>query len=199
MTDLALDVFQLYANLLTEEAHQPWDLIVKEQAESTPFHDIFRVERKKSLGKTSKPFRRCQLLHLQSCFAHDTGKNLRFYISNCLKKPNKVWMRQFVQRVMQLNNSVEDLPCLYYSPSTSTMSQQVYSFTDAELACHILRMCLLKWQDQYHLLEKCYPKGVKPLLLILERIEVRTQWMRGSRLLNLQRPKEPNSPPRSSR
>eukprot|EP00804_Cyclotella_cryptica_P001244 CCRYP_012735-RA/>CCRYP_012735-RA protein AED:0.40 eAED:0.40 QI:0/-1/0/1/-1/1/1/0/121 len=32
-------------------------------------------------------------------------------------------------------------------------------------------MCPLKWQDQYHLLEKCYP-GVKPLLLILERIEV---------------------------
>eukprot|EP00804_Cyclotella_cryptica_P017993 CCRYP_008291-RA/>CCRYP_008291-RA protein AED:0.40 eAED:0.40 QI:0/-1/0/1/-1/1/1/0/136 len=33
-------------------------------------------------------------------------------------------------------------------------------------------MCPLKWQDQYHLLEKCYPEGVKPLLLILERIEV---------------------------
>eukprot|EP00804_Cyclotella_cryptica_P015167 CCRYP_000718-RA/>CCRYP_000718-RA protein AED:0.33 eAED:0.33 QI:0/-1/0/1/-1/1/1/0/164 len=73
---------------------------------------------------------------------------------------------------MQLNNYVEDLPCLYYSPSASTQTQQVYSFTDAELACHILRMCPLKWQDQYHLLEKCYPEGVKPLLLILERIEV---------------------------
>eukprot|EP00804_Cyclotella_cryptica_P018191 CCRYP_005945-RA/>CCRYP_005945-RA protein AED:0.39 eAED:0.39 QI:0/-1/0/1/-1/1/1/0/98 len=72
---------------------------------------------------------------------------------------------------MQLNNYVEDLPCLYYSPSASTQTQQVYSFTDAELACHILRMCPLKWQDQYHLLEKCYPEG-KPLLLILERIEV---------------------------
>eukprot|EP00804_Cyclotella_cryptica_P025729 CCRYP_002927-RA/>CCRYP_002927-RA protein AED:0.41 eAED:0.41 QI:0/-1/0/1/-1/1/1/0/76 len=40
MTDLALEVFQLYANLLTEEARQPWDLIVKEQMESSPFHDI---------------------------------------------------------------------------------------------------------------------------------------------------------------
>ena len=172
MTDSALEVFQLYANLLTEEARQPWDLIVKEQTESSPFHDIFGVERKKSPGKTSESFRRCQLLHLQSCFAHDAGENLKFYISNCLKKPNKVRVRQFVQRVTQLNNYVEDLPCLYYSPSASTMTQQVYSFTDAELACHILRMCPLKWQDQYHLLEKCYPEGVKPLLLILERIEV---------------------------
>eukprot|EP00804_Cyclotella_cryptica_P015169 CCRYP_000717-RA/>CCRYP_000717-RA protein AED:0.36 eAED:0.36 QI:0/-1/0/1/-1/1/1/0/133 len=41
MTDSALEVFQLYANLLTEEARQPWDLIVKEQTESSPFHDIF--------------------------------------------------------------------------------------------------------------------------------------------------------------
>eukprot|EP00804_Cyclotella_cryptica_P007670 CCRYP_015256-RA/>CCRYP_015256-RA protein AED:0.43 eAED:1.00 QI:0/-1/0/1/-1/1/1/0/240 len=39
MTNSALEVFQLYANLLTEEARQPWDLIVKEEMESTPFHD----------------------------------------------------------------------------------------------------------------------------------------------------------------
>eukprot|EP00804_Cyclotella_cryptica_P002230 CCRYP_020440-RA/>CCRYP_020440-RA protein AED:0.37 eAED:0.37 QI:0/-1/0/1/-1/1/1/0/149 len=133
MTDSALEVFQLYANLLTEEARQPWDLIVKEQTESTPFHDIFGVERKKSPGKTSESFRRCNLLHLQSCFAHDAGENLRFYISNCLKKPNKVKIRQFVQRVMQLNNYVEDLPCLYYSPSASAMTQQVFAFTDSNL------------------------------------------------------------------
>ena len=167
-TDSALAVFQLYANLLTEEACQPWDLIVKEQTESSPFHDVFGVKKKKSPGKMSESFRRCQLLHLQSCFAHDAGENLKFYISNCLKKPNKVRVRQFVQRVMQLNNYMEDLPCLYYSPSASTQTQQVYSYTDAELACHILRMCPLKWQDQYHLLEKCYPEWVKPLLLILE-------------------------------
>eukprot|EP00804_Cyclotella_cryptica_P023639 CCRYP_011969-RA/>CCRYP_011969-RA protein AED:0.34 eAED:0.34 QI:0/-1/0/1/-1/1/1/0/162 len=67
---------------------------------------------------------------------------------------------------------MEDFPCLYYSLSASTTTQHVYPFTDVELACHILSMCPLKWQDQYHLLEKCYPKGVKPLLLLLERIEV---------------------------
>ena len=51
-------------------------------------------------------------------------------------------------------------------------NQKAYSFTDLELACHLLRMCPLKWQDQYHLLEKCNTEGVKPLLLILEYIEV---------------------------
>ena len=85
---------------------------------------------------------------------------MRFYISHCLKKPNKVRIRQFVQCVFQLNNYVEDLPCLFYSPSTSSHTQKVYSFTNSELACNILCMCPLKWQDQYHLLEKCYPEGV---------------------------------------
>eukprot|EP00804_Cyclotella_cryptica_P023564 CCRYP_011915-RA/>CCRYP_011915-RA protein AED:0.45 eAED:0.45 QI:0/0/0/0.5/1/1/2/0/228 len=51
MTDLTLAVFQLYTNLLTEEARQPWDLIVKEQTESNPFHNIFGVKWKKSPGK----------------------------------------------------------------------------------------------------------------------------------------------------
>eukprot|EP00804_Cyclotella_cryptica_P008888 CCRYP_013108-RA/>CCRYP_013108-RA protein AED:0.49 eAED:0.50 QI:0/0/0/0.5/1/1/2/0/124 len=79
------------------------------------------------------------------CLAHDAGKNLRFYISNFLKKPNKVQVHHSVQHMVPLNNYVEDLPCLYYSPS---------------------------WQDQYHLLEKCYTEGVKPLLLILEGMVV---------------------------
>ncbi len=100
------------------------------------------------------------------------GENLRFYILNCLKKPNKVPIWQFVQRVLQLNNYVEDLPRLFYSPSASLHMQKVYSVMDSELECIILCMCPLKWKDQYHLLEKCYPEGVKPLLLILECIEV---------------------------
>ena len=90
MTTAAQAVLQLYANLLTEEARQPWDIIVKEQMESLPYTDIYGVERRKSPGKTTLSFCTCQLLHLQSCFSHDAGENLSFYISNCLKKPNKV-------------------------------------------------------------------------------------------------------------
>ena len=97
---------------------------------------------------------------------------MRFYITNCLKKPNKVRIRQFVQHVLQLNSYIEDLPCLFFSPIASSHTQKVKSFTDAELACNILRMCPLKWQDQYHLLEKCYPEGVETFLSILEHIEV---------------------------
>ena len=91
---------------------------------------------------------------------------------NCLKNPNKFHICQFVQCILQLNTHIEDLLCLFYSPSVSLHTQKVKSFTDAVLACNILHMCPLKWQGQYHLLEKCYPEGVKRLLLILECIEV---------------------------
>ena len=134
MTTAAQAVFQLYANLLTEEARQPWDIIVKEQTESSPYTNIYGVKRRKSPGTRTSSFFTCQLLHLQSCFSHDAGENLRLYISNCLKKPNKVQIWQFVQRVLQLNNYVEDLPCLFYSPSASLHTQKVHSFMDSELA-----------------------------------------------------------------
>ena len=117
----------------------------------------------------------CQLLHPYSGFSHDAGENLRFFISNCLKKPNKVCIRQFVQCILQLNNTIKDLLCLFFSLSTSLHTQKVYSFMNSKLACNILCMCPLKWQDQYHLLKKSYPEGVKPLWLILKCIEMHIQ------------------------
>ena len=63
------------------------------------------------------------------------------------EKPNKVRFGQFVQHMLQLNNYIEDLLCLFYSPSTSSHTQKVYSFMDSELACNILCMWPLKWQD----------------------------------------------------
>ncbi len=44
-------VFQLHANLLTEEVHQPWDVIVKEQTESSPYTNTFGIKWTKSPGK----------------------------------------------------------------------------------------------------------------------------------------------------
>ncbi len=85
-----------------------------------------------------------------------------FYMTNCLKKPKKVCICQFVQHVLQLNSYIEDLLCLLYSPSASLHSQKVKSFTDVELACNILCVCPLKWQDQYHLLESVNLKELSP-------------------------------------
>ena len=54
--------------------------------------------------------------HLLTVFGNDATETDRYYISNCLKKPNRVPIWHFMQQVQQLNSYVELLPCLYYSP-----------------------------------------------------------------------------------
>ena len=41
---LITQVFQLYSNLLTEEARRPWTKILGEQIDVTPWTDLFGVE-----------------------------------------------------------------------------------------------------------------------------------------------------------
>jgi hypothetical protein len=47
-----------------------------------------------------------------------------------------------------------------------------FSFTEADLASHVLRMCPHQWQDQYNLQEKgMTPMEMRTLLASLEAIE----------------------------
>ena len=57
----------------------------------------------------------CVTFHLLSVFQSNAAETQQFYISNGLKKPNRVPIRQFVQMVQQLNGYVDLLPCLLYS------------------------------------------------------------------------------------
>jgi hypothetical protein len=90
-----------------------------------------------------------------------------------LEKPQQVGVLQFVQRVEQLNAYVVQLPCWYHSPSYVTgMIPANVSFTEADLASHLLRMCPHQWQDQYNLQEKgMTPMDMRTLLASLEAIE----------------------------
>jgi hypothetical protein len=79
---------------------------------------------------------------------------------NVLKKPQRVGVHQFVQRVEQLNTYAAQLPCWYYSPGFNVgMTPANVLFTKVDLASHILQMCLHQWQDQYNLQEK----GMTPM------------------------------------
>ena len=93
---------------------------------------------------------------------------MKFFILNSLKSAHS----SLCVAGDAAEQHIKKLPCLLYSPSAFSQTHKVYSYTDLELACQILCMCPVKWQDQYHLLEKCYPKEVKPLLAIFECIEV---------------------------
>eukprot|EP00804_Cyclotella_cryptica_P027692 CCRYP_010292-RA/>CCRYP_010292-RA protein AED:0.22 eAED:0.57 QI:0/0/0/1/1/1/2/0/395 len=95
----------------------------------------------------------------------------RYYISNGLKKPNRVPIRQFVQRVQQLNDYLVLFPCLYQSNRATPATKKVGPIDDADLAGHILRMCPGTWQAQYELKAETVPQCVRDLLNDLEKIK----------------------------
>jgi hypothetical protein len=83
------------------------------------------------------------MFHLLTVFPNKAAKQEKYYLSNVLKKSQWVGVRQFIQRIEQLNVYVVQLPCWYYSPKyKSGMTPADVSFTEADLVSHILWMCL---------------------------------------------------------
>ena len=163
--------FELYANLLSDEARPAWEKILKAQMTTSPWEDIFGVTHNETPAKTWDSFLECVMFHLQQVFKSDAGETLKYYITNTLRKPNRVPIRQFLARVEQLNSYLENLPCLYYSSNANQATKLVKPLDDSDLATHLLRMCPAKWQTQYDLTEKTTPVSVRALLPILEKIE----------------------------
>ena len=168
---LGAQIFQLYGNLLTDEARQPWEKIVKAQTDTIPREDLRGEVHEEKAGKTWTSFLECVTFHLQSVFRPDAAEAVKFYITNTLKKPNRVPIRQFFVRVEQLNSYLENLPSLFQSPKANSATKPVTPLEDADLATHLLRMCPVKWQRQYDLMENSTPVSTRALLMVLENIE----------------------------
>ncbi len=169
----ANDMFQLYANLLSIDAKYAWDKIVHEQTASDPYTDLQGCTKKGPRGLSRKSFDDCVIFYLLTVFPNNAAEQEQYYITNVLKKPQCVSIRQFVQRVEQLNSYISHLPCWYYSPSAKagTIPMNV-AFPEADLASHVLRMCPNTWQDQFNLHEKgLNPMDMRLLLQCLEAIE----------------------------
>ncbi len=148
----ATKMFQFYANLLSLDAKYMWNKIVREQTEADLFKDLKGVSRKGPRGLSRETFGDCIMFHLLTVFPNNAAEQEKYYLSNVLKKPQQVGIRQFIQRVEQLNAYVAQLPCWYYSLSYNAGMMPVnVLFTEADLASHVLRMCPHQWQDQYNL------------------------------------------------
>jgi hypothetical protein len=132
---------ELYANLLADEARQPWEKILKAQVMQAPWEDVFGVLHTKTPTKNWSSFRECVKFHLQAVFHFDTREALKYYITNMLKKPNWVSIHQFFVRLEQLNSYLEMLPCLFYSPKANATTKEILPLDDADLATHLLCMC----------------------------------------------------------
>eukprot|EP00804_Cyclotella_cryptica_P008124 CCRYP_004607-RA/>CCRYP_004607-RA protein AED:0.43 eAED:0.97 QI:0/0/0/1/0/0/3/0/532 len=156
--------FELYGNLLSDEARQPWEKIIKAQGTRAPWEDIKGVPHTetptKTPTKTWDSFHMCVMFHLLQVFRHDAGEALKYYITNTSPTGSRY-----------LNSYLETLPCLYYSPKANQATKKVLPLDDADLATHLLRMCPAKWQTQYDLTKNTTPVSTRALLLVLENIE----------------------------
>jgi hypothetical protein len=171
VTTAGAKLFELYGNLLSDEARQPWEKIIKAQVTNSPWEDVKGVTHMETPTKNWDSFNECVTFHLLQVFRHDAGETLKYYITNTLKKPNRVSIRQFFVRVEQLNSYLETLPCLFNSPKANQATKKVLPLEDADLATHLLRMCPAKWQTQYELTENSTPVSTRALFLVLENIE----------------------------
>ena len=168
--------FTFYANLLSEDARYQWDKIVASQVDTAPWTDVRGKEQPTARVKSYLSFMDCVTLHLQTVFAEDAAERERYYISNVLKKPQRVPVRYFFQRLEQLNGYLSHLPSSYNSQRATANTREVKSYDEAELASLALRMCPESWQDQYDLIqESVLPQSMRKLLTVLETIEKMTE------------------------
>jgi hypothetical protein len=142
MTTAALLMFVFYSNLLSPESKYAWNKIIVKQMESDPYVNLQGVSLESPRGMSHKLFNDCVMFHLLTAFPINAVEQEKYYISNVLKKPQRINVHQFVRRVEQLNAYISQIPCFYYSPNAnaSTKPENVL-FTEAELGAHVLRMC----------------------------------------------------------
>jgi hypothetical protein len=173
MTAAANLMFMFYSNLLSPKSKYAWNKIVVKQTEGSPYVNLQGVSLEGPRGMSCESFNDCVMFHLLTAFPINAAEQEKYYISNVLKKPQRVDVRQFVGCVEQLNAYIAQMPCFYYSPNAnaSTKPKNV-PFMEAELGSHVLHMCPLQWQDQYNMNEEgMTPMDMRLLLTLLEAIE----------------------------
>ncbi len=96
----ATKMFQSYINLLYLDAKYTWNKIVnKEQTEANPFKDLQGMSRKSPRGLLQESFNDCVTFHLLTVSSNNATELEKYYLSNVLKKSQRVGVRQFVQHV----------------------------------------------------------------------------------------------------
>ncbi len=120
--------------------------------------------------KSCKSFNNCMMFHLLTMFPINAAEQEKYYITNVLKKPQRVNVRQFVHQVEQLNAYIAQMPCFYYSPNANASTKlKNILFMEAELGSHVLCMCPIQWQNQCNMNEKgMMPMDMHSLLTSLE-------------------------------
>jgi hypothetical protein len=173
ITAAASAMFAFYLNLLSPESKYAWNKIVSKKTESNPYVNLQGISLEGPRGMSRELFNDCIMFHLLTAFPINAAEQEKYYVTNVLKKPQRINVLQFVRRVEQLNAYIAQMPCFYYSlhANASTKPENA-PFMEAELGAHVLRMCPFQWQDQYNMNKKgMTPMDMHLLLTLLDAIE----------------------------
>jgi hypothetical protein len=157
ITAAASQMFAFYSNLLSPESKNSWNKIINsKQAKSNLFVNLQGVSLEGPRGISHESFNNCVMFHLLTAFPINAAEQEKYYITNVLKKPQRINVHQFIPHVEQLNAYFHQMPCYYYSPNANASTKpENFPFTKAELGrSHVLCMCTIQWQDQYNMNKK---------------------------------------------
>jgi hypothetical protein len=76
--------------LLSLDAKYVWNKIVKEQTDTDPYKDLQGMSKKDPRGLSHKSFDDCIMFHLLTIFTNNAAEQEKYYLSNVLKKPQRV-------------------------------------------------------------------------------------------------------------
>jgi hypothetical protein len=117
MTAATSKMFLFYSNLFSLESKYLWNKIVGKQMESDPYVNLQGDSLEGPRGMSRNSFNNCVMFHLLTAFPINAAEQETYYISNKLKKPQPINVRQFVWHVEQLNAFIAQMLCFYYSPN----------------------------------------------------------------------------------
>ena len=94
----------------------------------------------------------------------------KYYISHNIRKPRKIPIRNFADRIEKLNSYILLMPGLIGSP-LGTNIKRAEALDEPELAQLLLRLVPQAQQDQYLLIEGTIPVNLPATLDTLKMIE----------------------------
>jgi hypothetical protein len=97
MTAAASKMFAFYSNLLSPKSKYTWNKIVVEQTENNPYVNLQGVSLEGPRGMSRKSSNNCVVFHLFTVFPINMAEQEKYYITNVLKKPQRVNIRWFVR------------------------------------------------------------------------------------------------------
>jgi hypothetical protein len=96
MNVAASKMFAFYLNLFSPESKYAWNKIVSKQTESDPYINLQGDSLEGPRGMNCNLFNNFVMFHLLTVFPMNTAEQEKYYISNVLKKPQRINVCQFV-------------------------------------------------------------------------------------------------------